>query len=128
MIKKFSPVIAVAAAAGLLSLPGCVIAVDADDDVHTNWDMHRDYGTLKGADIGTDFVMARVSSNGCTTKDFIGTDVRKTGDDSFSVGFYREKQDFCRAMLPEGIALTWSFAELGIPEGAEVRVRNEISN
>ncbi|MEQ9314199.1 MAG: hypothetical protein RLN72_00010 [Henriciella sp.] len=119
---------AAAAAAGFLTLSGCVIAVDADDDVHSNWDMHHDYSALKGADIGPDFVMARVSSNGCTTKDFIGTDVRKTGDDSFSVGFYREKADYCRAMLPEGVALTWTFAELGIPQGAEVNIRNSVGN
>ncbi|MGB3625434.1 MAG: hypothetical protein WA989_06395 [Henriciella sp.] len=119
---------AAAAAAGIMALSGCVIAVDGDDDVHTNWDMGHSYGTLKGADVSANSITARVSSNGCTTKDFIGTDVRRMGDDRFSVGFVREKDDYCRAMLPEGIALTWSFAELGIPEGAEVKIRNEISN
>ena len=119
---------AAAAAAGFLTLSGCVIAVDADDDVHSNWDMHHDYGALKGADIGPDFVMARVSSNGCTTKDFIGADVDKTGDNRFSVGFYRERQDYCEAYVPEGVELSWTFEELGIPQDAAVRIRNDISN
>lgn len=128
MLKQFPPAMFAAAAIGLVALSGCVIAVDGDHDVHSNWDMDRDYGTLKGADVSANAVTARVTSNGCTTKDFIGTDVRKSGDDSFTVGFFREKQDYCRAMLPDGVALTWSFEELGIPEGAEVRVRNKISN
>lgn len=102
--------------------------MDADEHVRADWDLDRDYSTLKGADVAGNSVTARVSSNGCTTKDFISADVRKTGDDRFSVGFHREKQDFCRAMLPDGVALTWSFAELGIPDGAEVKVRNPIGN
>ena len=104
-------------------LSACII-VDADDHVASNWDMDRDYGSLKGADVAAN----QVSSNGCTTKDFIGADVRKQGEDRFSVGFFREKEDYCRAYLPEGVALTWSFEELGIPDGAEVTVRNKIAS
>ncbi len=131
MTKKFVLPMFVTVVASISLLGGCVIAVDGDGDhdaFEANWDLDREYSKLKGADVASDSVMARVSSNGCTTKDFIGADVRKTGEDRFSVGFYREKQDFCRALLPEGVALTWSFAELGIPDGAEVKVRNPISN
>ena len=128
MLKQFPPAMFAAAAIGLVALSGCVIIDTDEDELRADWDMGHDYGTLKGADVSANSVTARVSSNGCTNKDFIGTNVRKTGDDSFSVGFYREKQDYCRAMLPDGVALTWSFEELGIPEGAEVRVRNKISN
>ncbi|MEM5518736.1 hypothetical protein WNY37_17390 [Henriciella sp. AS95] len=119
----------VTAVASLAVLGGCVIIdSDEDDAFRADWDLDRTYGTLKGADVAADTVTARVSSNGCTTKDFIGADVRKTGEDRFSIGFFREKEDYCRAYLPEGVELVWTFAELGIPEGAEVRVRNEVSN
>lgn len=112
----------------LVALPACVI-IDADEEaLHSDWDGSRSYGALKGADVTGNAVTVRVSSNGCTTKEFIGTDIRRMGDDRFSVGFYREKEDYCRANLPEGIALTWSFAELGIPDGADVSIRNTVRN
>ena len=127
MTKKSLLPMFVTGVAALTLLGGCVI-VDADEQIRTDLDLDRAYGTLKGADVSANTVMARVSSNGCTTKEFIGTDVRRTGEDRFSVGFYREREDYCRAYLPEGVALTWSFAELGIPDGAEVNIRNKVSN
>ncbi|WP_300390491.1 hypothetical protein [Henriciella sp.] len=112
----------------LVALSGCIV-IDAEEGVlHENWDGAHTYGPLKGADVSAQTVTIRVTSNGCTTKDFIGADVRKTGSDRFSVGFYREKEDYCRANLPDGVALTWDFAELGIPEGADVSVRNSVRN
>ncbi|WP_143435391.1 ubiquitin family protein [Henriciella aquimarina] len=128
MPKSLRPAMFAAAAVGLFALSGCII-VDADEhDLGTDWDSHPSYGTLKAADVTADSVTVRVTSNGCTSKDFIGTDVRRMGEERFSVGFYREKEDYCRANLPDGVALTWSFAELGIPDGAEVKVCNTISN
>ncbi|WP_084420256.1 hypothetical protein [Henriciella litoralis] len=112
-------------AASPVVLGACVI-VDADEHTAASWDLDRDYGSLKGAEVSANQITARVSSNGCTTKDFIGTDVRKSGDDSFTVGFFREKQDYCRANLPDGVELSWSFEELGIPNGADVSVRNRV--
>ena len=112
----------------LVALSGCVIIAADEEHVRSEWGSGHDYGTLKGADVSGNAVTVRVSSNGCTTKEFIGADVRKLASDRFSVGFYREKEDYCRATLPDGVALTWSFAELGIPEGAEVKVRNAVGN
>ena len=129
-MSKFSSSLLAAPLLGvtLVMLSGCII-VDADEgDVHADWNSERSYGTLKGADVAANEITIRVTSNGCTTKDFISTDIRKMKSDRFSVGFYRTKEDYCRANMPDGVALTWSFAELGIPEGAEVRVRNSVSN
>ena len=126
MAHRFTKLALVAMmAASPIFLGACVI-VDADEHTSSSWDMDRDYGSLKGAEVSANQITARVSSNGCTTKDFIGTDVRKSGEDSFTVGFYREKQDYCRANLPDGVALSWSFEELGIPNGADVSVRNRV--
>ena len=112
----------------LVALSGCVV-IDADEtQLGHDWDGSHHYGVLKGADVSGDAVTVRVSSNGCTTKDFIGADVRRIDEDRFSIGFYRQKQDYCRAQMPDGIALTWGFAELGIPEGADVKIRNSVGN
>ena len=129
MPKHFSSLLlAPAMGITLVALSACVV-IDADErQLGSDWDSHRDYGALKGADVTGNAVTVRVSSNGCTTKDFINADVRRMGEDRFSVGFYREKKDYCRANLPDGVALTWSFSELGIPDGANVSVRNTVRN
>lgn len=129
MTKKFSSLLFVPLAGiTLVALSACIV-IDADEeDFHSNWDDSPSYGTLKAADVSGNAVTVRVTSNGCTTKDFIGTDVRRMGEDRFSVGFYREKEDYCRASLPDGVALTWNFSELGIPDGADVSIRNTVRN
>lgn len=129
MQKNLSRALSAAAFIGLSALGGCVIAVDGDGDAYeANWDLDREYEILKAADVSGNTVTARVKSNGCTTKEFIDADVRKMNDNRFSVGFHRARPDYCRALLEDGVALTWSFAELGIPDGAEVSVRNTIGN
>lgn len=129
MSKLFSPLsLAPVAGIALLALSGCVV-IDADEtQLGSDWDHGHEYGVLKGADVSADTVTVRVSSNGCTAKDFIGADVRRLDEDRFSVGFYRQKQDYCRAHMPDGVALTWGFAELGIPAGAEVKIRNPVGS
>ncbi len=109
------------------SLSACII-VDNDGDNLVEWDSSSDYGSIRGASVAGDTITVRVSSNGCTTQDFIRADVSPHGDDRFTVGFARVKQDYCRALLPDGVELTWTFAELGIPSGASVKVRNPIAN
>lgn len=127
MGQKYMKASMVAGLFGAFALSGCVI-VDADEHVRADWSGERDYGELMGADVSADVITVRVTSNGCTTKDFIGANVNKSGDDRFSVGFYREREDYCRAYLPDGVSLSWTFEELGIPDGAVVRIRNDVSN
>ena len=129
-MAKFSSSLMLAPLLGitLVALSGCVIVAADEEVLRDDWVHERQYGTLKGADVAADSVTVRVSSNGCTTKDFISADVRKQEAGRFSVGFYRKKEDYCRANMPDGVALTWTFAELGIPDGAEVSVRNKVRN
>ena len=108
MTKNFSSLLMLPVmGATLVALSGCIV-IDADEeDLHSELAISPHYGTIKAADITGDTVTVRVSSNGCTTKEFIGTDVRRMNGDRFSVGFYREKEDYCRANLPDGVALSW---------------------
>ena len=103
MQKNLSRALSAAAFIGLSALGGCVIAVDGDGDAYeANWDLDREYEILKAADVSGNTVTARVKSNGCTTKEFIDADVRKMNDNRFSVGFHRERPDYCRALLEDG--------------------------
>jgi hypothetical protein len=109
-----------------LSLGACVI-IDTDDDGIAGFDDDRGYGTIRAASVGPDRVTARVASNGCTSKDTIRPDIRKTGDNQFTLGLKRVREDYCKALLPDGVELTWAFEELGIPDGAQVILLNRIS-
>jgi hypothetical protein len=115
------------AATGLAAamLSGCVIvAADVRD---SDWN-HGDFGYLYGADVsGRDAeVTITARSNGCTQKEDFDFVVSDRGDDEFAVGFRRENPDNCKALVPDGRRMTWSFAELGIPRNARVMILNPV--
>jgi hypothetical protein len=94
------------AASGLATamLGGCVI-VDADVR-DSGWDRDGDFGYLYGAEVSER-----------------GPDVTII---EFDVGFRREREDNCKALVPEGRRMTWSFAELGLPRNASVFIINPV--
>lgn len=122
-MTRLAFIAATTAAAAMLS--GCVIV---DADVHdTGWD-RGDYGYLYGAEVSVReaevTIVAR--SNGCTQKENFRFIVRDRGEDTFDVGFRREHPDNCKALVPEGRRMTWSFAELGVPRHASVHIINPV--
>jgi hypothetical protein len=118
---------AMLAAAGLsaTALGGCVI-VDADVREH-GWDGDG-FGYVYGAEVGQrdPEVTILVHSNGCTDKEDFDVVVRDRDDDEFEIGFRRINPDNCKALIPEGRRLTWSFAEIGIPRNASVLILNRV--
>ncbi len=71
-------------------------------------------------------LVVRVASNGCTTRDSFVADVYGSGGQgwNFDVTLTRIHPDHCRALLPQGVELVWSRDELGLPQGAGLRVTN----
>ena len=118
----------IASAAVALSLLGGCIIIDADDDnFRTSFDgAHSGYGTVFGADVSANSVAFLVTSNGCTERGFFDVDVKKEDDNAFEIGVRRIRQDHCEAVVPNGVEVVWTYAELGILEGAEVSVRNQV--
>lgn len=114
-----------AAAASLLS---ACIYVDAEDD--GGYQVITQFGLpdLKAVDIGEADVTIRMSSNGCTNKETVEASVDQDGRNEYEVAFDRTREDNCRAYFPNGVALSWTYQELGIPEGAYVRVLNDIAS
>lgn len=115
----------IAAASASLMLGGCLL-VDADVAEGSQWD--REFGYVLGAGVnprGPDVSITAVS-NGCTQKEHFQPTVRGRGEDRFDVGFRRTTQDNCKALMPEGRQMTWSFAELGIPPNARVMILNPV--
>jgi hypothetical protein len=106
------------------SLGGCLI-VDADVR-EGDWGGYG--GLLYAAEVsirGPSEISIVAHSNGCTQKEDFSADVDRD-DGRYRVRFEREREDNCKAFAPEGRRMTWSFRELGIPEGASVTVSNRV--
>ncbi|MDP3736968.1 MAG: hypothetical protein Q8R02_06240 [Hyphomonadaceae bacterium] len=116
---------AAAAIASSLMLSGCLV-VDADI-TERHWD-NDDYGYLLGADISARApeITITAHSNGCTQKEHFEPTVRDRGDQRFDVGFRRTTPDNCKALVPDGRSMTWTFSELGIPANARLMLMNSI--
>jgi len=71
-------------------------------------------------------LVVRVASNGCTTRDSFVADVYGAGGQgwNFDVTLARLHSDNCRALLPQGVELVWTREDLGLPQGAGLRVTN----
>lgn len=111
--------------AGLM-LSGCIV-VDADvRESRRDWD--DDFGLVLGAEVSVrgPEVMIIAHSNRCTNKEDFAPVVRDRGDDRFDVGFRRINPDNCKALMPDGRRMSWSFAELGIPRQARVVLMNRV--
>lgn len=112
------------AIASAAMLSGCII-VDADvrDD---HWS-DEGYGYIYGAEISdrTQEITITVHSNGCTERGDFDVDIDRD-DDTFNVGFQRVEKDNCKALVPEGRRLTWTYEELGLPRYAKVLITNPV--
>ena len=111
----------------LFALPLLSACVIVDGEVATDFDDYSapNYERVYAADIQASAVTLRVASNGCTDKAFFEPHTRLRNG-QHEVGFERIREDYCRAYLPEGEIFTWSFAELGFPDDADVNLRNKI--
>ena len=66
-----------------------------------------------------------VGSNGCTEASSFELKI-KDGDPA-ELSLTRRTPDLCKAIVREGITVSWTYAELGLESGAAVRVLNPIS-
>jgi len=80
--------------------------------------------TLSAARFEAGGVIIRVGSNGCTRTQDFAVEV-ETGA-TIALTFNREQPDVCRAFLPEGVELRWSYEELGLTAGQAVAIRNPV--
>lgn len=74
----------------------------------------------------TDGLSVRVRSNGCTSASSFSVSTVQQGDRK-EVTLVRTQPDYCRALLRDGVAIKWTWAQLGVAAGDEVIVRNPLS-
>ncbi len=122
---------AVAAAAALLPLlGGCVIYSNEGGEKIS---IVADQGTTRAEALEAvrkvDFDGQRlnvvVGSDGCTeTSSF---EVKIKDGEPAELTLTRRTPDLCKALVPEGVTVSWTYAELGLEPGQPVRVLNPIS-
>lgn len=66
-----------------------------------------------------------VGSNGCTEASSFEVKI-KDGDPA-ELSLTRRAPDLCKALVREGVTVSWTYAELGLEAGQPVRVLNPIS-
>lgn len=122
---------AVAAAAALLPLlGGCVIySNEGGEKISIVADQGATRAEALEAVRKVDFDGQRlnvvVGSNGCTeTSSF---EVKIKDGDPAELTLSRRTPDLCKALVPEGVTVSWTYAELGLEPGQPVRVLNPIS-
>ncbi len=109
-----------------MRLSGCIV-VDADVR-ESRWDWGDNFGLVLGGEASArePELMIIAHSNGCTNKEDFAPVVRDSRDDRFDVDFRGVNPDNCKALMPDGRRMTWSFAELGIPRQSRVVLMNRI--
>jgi len=122
---------AVTAAAALLPLlGGCVIySNEGGEKVSIVTDQGATRAEALEAVRKVDFDGQRlnvvVGSNGCTeTSSF---EVKIKDGEPAELTLTRRTPDLCKALVPEGVTVSWTYAELGLEPGQPVRVLNPIS-
>ena len=66
-----------------------------------------------------------VGSNGCTEASSF--EVKIKDSDPTELSLIRRTPDLCKALVREGVTVSWTYAELGLNTGQHVRVLNPIS-
>ncbi len=117
--------LAAAVIAPLLS--GCVIY--ANDEGKTEVVRMSDAGSTSLEAVGQPRVdngrlIVRVGSNGCTSLDSFEVQLTEASDGYTDVVLNRRSPDVCKALVPEGVELAWTFETLGLPSDARLRLLN----
>mgnify|MGYP003575302947 CR=1 FL=1 len=115
-----------ALAAPLLS--GCVIYSNegGERDVVVNW---GDQGkpaleAVRSARIADGRLTVRVDSNGCTDSTHFAVDLTPVDDGVTNVALRRTAEDQCKALIADGVEVSWSLSELGVTPGTPTRLLN----
>lgn len=120
-------------AAAILPLLGACVIYDssADDSVsvrvgsHTTTAISEPLETLRAMRFEPGAVVVVAASNGCTDASSFTVKVSEGGGPT-GVSLTRQRPDLCRALLPEGVELRWTYDELGLKPGTAVTIANPV--
>ncbi|MFK4057641.1 hypothetical protein [Brevundimonas sp. NPDC046655] len=121
---------AVAAVALLPLLGGCVIYSNDGGERKVNINNQAVVQTealeaVRKVDFDGQRLTVVVGSNGCTEASSFEVKIKDT--DPAELSLIRRAPDLCKAIVREGVAVSWTYAELGLNTGQHVRVLNPVS-
>lgn len=128
MIGSVVRILAVAALTAPL-LSGCVIYADdsGQKDVIVSWSGDQTGPALeavRSARIADGRLTVRVASNGCTDASHFAVDLTPSGDGWTDIAARRTAEDLCKALVPDGVEVSWSLTDLGLEPGTQARLIN----
>ncbi len=122
---------AVAAVALLPLLGGCVIYSNEGGERKININSADTIAetealeAVRKVDFDGQKLTVVVGSNGCTEASSFEVKIKDT--DPAELSLIRRAPDLCKAIVREGVAVSWTYAELGLNTGQHVRVLNPVS-
>lgn len=69
-------------------------------------------------------LVVRVDSNGCTQA--LDFEVAVADNTPAEITLRRTKADLCKALVPDGVELRWTYGDLGLEPGAPARILNPL--
>jgi len=69
-------------------------------------------------------LIVRVESNGCTEVSDFAVELTDAADGWTEAAVNRTDADLCKALVPDGVEVSWSFSELGLEPGARLKLLN----
>ena len=117
-----------------MMLGGCVIyASDSGETTTvrtasaTSVEMEpRELESVHGVRFERDQALVRVTSNGCTEKSDFRVEIVDGGAMAGEMTLVRDEPDHCRALVAEGVELSWTYDELGLERGAALVLANPL--
>ena len=118
-------------AVGLVAAPllsGCVIYSNTGGERETvvnglNTLAQEPLEAVRSARVENDRLIVRVGSNGCTEATHFSFDL--TEQDGFTeIAVRRTTPDLCKALVPEGVELSWSYDLLDLQSGTRLVLVN----
>lgn len=80
--------------------------------------------TVRSAAFEGQRLNVRVDSNGCT--EAASFEVQVTAGDPADITLTRRSADMCKALVPDGVVVSWTYDELGLAAGQAARVLNPV--
>ena len=86
----------------------------------------RELESGHGVRFPRDQAVVRVTSKGCTEKADFRVEIVDGGAMAGEMTLVRDEPDNCRALIAEGVELSWSYEELGLERGAALVLANPL--
>lgn len=81
---------------------------------------------VRSARITDGRLYVRVDSNGCTDTEDFAVHVDVADDGAVGLGVEREDPDLCKALVPDGVELSWSLQDLDVTAPGPFRLLNPL--